>query len=202
MLGSRIFVAVVAFGGSALAPSAAPERYVPVTGWTYGSADSREQWWGSELRVMREPVLSAPAAGAGFRRRFRLLMIRSRGMPFAVRIDEPTEGTAIARRVGINNRDLARARISEDRTVVFGRAQRLRFAQAIRTSGLRFAPREARVKPEKPGVMTVCLHPTTYIFELVEAGESRFVYRSECNISHKLRELAETVDKMVPSSPI
>jgi hypothetical protein len=50
--------------------------------------------------------------------------------------------------------------------------------------------------------MTVCVHPTTYVFELVEAGESRFVYRNECNISHRLRELAETVDKMVPSSPI
>ena len=204
MVRSRILLALVAFGGSALAQSATPERYVPVTGWEHGFSEHREEWWGGQLRARREPVLSAPGAGAGFRQRFRLLMTRSRGMPFAIRIDERTDGVAIARRVRLDNRDLSKARISEDRTVSFGRAQKLRLARAIRASDLRSASREGPRLPDQPdkkGRFILCVHPTTYVFELIDAGGSRFVHRDGCNISYKLRKLAETVDRMVPASP-
>ena len=203
MVRSPTLLALVALGGSALAQPTAPERYVPVTGWARDSVDHLEDWWGEQLRKMREPVFSA-GDGAGFRQRFRLLMTRSRGMPFAIRIDERADGVTIARRVAIDNRDLTEARISEDRTVSFGRAQRLRLARAIRASGLRAASREGARRPDQPdkrGRLTLCVHPTTYVFEVLDAGGSRFVYRDECNISYKLRRLAETVDKMVPARP-
>ena len=202
-MSSRFLLALVASGGSALAQSATPERYLPVTGWADGSVDFLEDWWGGQLRKMREPVLSA-GNSAGFRQRFRLLMTRSRGMPFAIRIDERTDGVAIARRVRLDNRNLTEARISEDRTVSFGRAQKLRLARAIRASDVRSAPREGPRLPNQPdkrGRIILCVHPTIYVFELVDADGSRFVYRDGCNISYKLRRLAETVDKMVPARP-
>jgi hypothetical protein len=202
MVRSRILLALLALGGSARAQSAAPERYVPITGWAHDSVDRLEQWWGGQLRKMREPVMSAPGAGTGFRQRFRLLMTRSRGMPFAIRIDVRADGVAVARRVRLDNRDLTEARISEDQTVSFGRAQTLRLARAIRASDVRSVPREGPRLPDQPdkrGRFALCVHPTTYVFELVDAGGSRFVYRDGCNISYKLRKLAETVDSMVPA---
>jgi hypothetical protein len=196
-----IIVPLLAMAGGSVADAEPPQsRYVTATGWNAGSRpDFLEEWWGGQLRKMREPVLSGPASGAGYRQRFRLLMTRSRGMPVAVRIDERGDGSVIARRVRLDNRDLAEARISEDRTVALGRAQKLRLARAIRASNLRTAVREALVKPDKPGTVTLCVHPTTYVFELVEAGRNRFIYRSACDISYKLRKLAETVEALVPA---
>jgi hypothetical protein len=191
-------LALLALAVSATAQPAGPERYVPVSGWSGGQTSERlEDWWGGELRAMHEPVLSAPGAGTGFRRRFRLLLTRSRGMPQAIRIDERLDGGTNLRSVQLDNRDLSRARVAEDRSFALGRPERKRLFRAIRASGLRSAPREGLEKPDRPGEITVCVHPTTYVFELADAEGSRFVYRTECNISRRLKNLAEAVDELV-----
>jgi hypothetical protein len=80
-------------------------RYVPATGWEEcESATHLEEWFSRQLRAMNEPPLSRPADMAGYRTRFRLLVLPSVEPAFAYHVDEHSDGRAVLRWVRLDGR--------------------------------------------------------------------------------------------------
>ena len=77
----------------------------------------------------------------------------------------------------------------------------------IRAAGLISAPTEAPMVPavtvNRDGrqIVTLCAHPPTYAFELVEARGSRLVVRDACELDREpaLRALEDEILGLLPS---
>lgn len=174
------------------ATAAAPaEHYVPVEGWRDPrTAELFEQWFGGQLRAMGEPVLSRPGSLAGYRRRFRMLVIPTFQPAYTVRIDEGAHGGTV-RVVLLDGRGgYAPGRIARQATFTLTMAEVQDAIGAIRTSGLTSAAPED--PPDPPEVVTVCADGTAVVFELVEPQRSRFVARA-CGVSGPLRRLGNRI---------
>jgi hypothetical protein len=173
-------------------------RYVPVDGW--GRPDRPElyeKWFGRYLRAMGEPVLSQPDSLAGFRRRFRLLVLPGRGHPYAVRVDFRKNGMAEVRVAHLDrSEEDSPPRIRREERFTLGLYEVDEVDGVIRAARLQAAPRTVADKPDPPGFIYICVHPYSYVVESVTEESSYFVIRNECNVSPRFKKLVREIDSL------
>lgn len=162
-----------------------------------------ERRLGEFLRAMREPVLS-PSTLSPFRRRFRLVTLPDmHGNYRALRIDERQAGGARVRFVELSRGprygpgSIVRERIYDidrDAVLELNRALELSRVSELPSEGPPlYPPAEA---PGEETVITICLHPTTFVFELIELRRRTFVVRTSCDMTDSLWRLLETVQPL------
>jgi hypothetical protein len=180
------------------AASAAPVRpYLPSSGWSSAEdAAFFERWFGRQLRAMKEPALSSGASRAGFRRRFRMLVLPSFHHAYAIRVDEPVSGPPIVRAVRLDGRGgYSPGRILEQERYVADRAALRRLHDAL--ADLRFAdlPRENGMRPEDKDDIVVCADGVRFVFELVDERGSHIVTRG-CGMDPEFWTLVDAADAL------
>lgn len=189
------------------------ERYVPSGIWP----DRRdgafyEGWFGPRLRAMGEPILWRPGDRERFRRRLRILVIPHYSRPWALRIDERGTGDAWVRRVQLDGPGAGRPRgVARQDRFRIERADLLALERGFRVADLRsFTPEDDRegwqgpepTEPEDETVgddmraITICLHATQYVFELVDSAGYHMVTRSACDLPEALRRLLRSVEPL------
>ncbi|HEY5721781.1 MAG TPA: hypothetical protein VIT45_05615 [Allosphingosinicella sp.] len=173
-------------------------RYVPVDGWSSAEQpEVHEEWFGSYLQAMGEPVLSQPESLGGFRQRIRMLVVPGHGHPYAVRIDVTKSGMADVRVVRLEGSgDDPPPRIREQETFTLGPYEVGEVDRVIRAARLQAAPRTVADKPDPPGYIYVCVHPCSYVVESVTEKSSYFVVRNECNVSPRFKKLVSEIDSL------
>jgi hypothetical protein len=160
------------------------DRYVPSGIWRDAEdGDRYERWIGRFLRAMREPPLTSPQAREPFERRFRLVIIPDmRGAFRSLRVDQRRGGGARVRTVLLNRgRRYGPGSIAHEQVYDIDRDAVLEFTRALDMSRLVELPTEGP-PPQGPvdisddeTVITICMHPTTYVFELVERHRRAYV---------------------------
>ena len=186
--------AAVAMLLAAAAP-AAPDRYVPA-GWTLGDdTDFYENWFGSQLRAMNEPVLSAPGSLYGFRRRFRMLVLPTFHHAYAVRVDERRDGGVDVRAVRLSGRGgYDPGTILEQESYAPDRRAISRLYRAIARAKLDSLAREESAD-NRDGVITVCADGVDFVFERVDEDGSLFVNQG-CGASGRIWALVDAADAL------
>lgn len=181
-----------------LAAAAPAEPYVPASGWSRADeADFFEEWFGGQLRAMAEPVLSAPGSGAGFRRRFRMLVLPSFHHAYAVRLDESADGRVEVRAVRLDGAGgYSPGKILEQERYVPDRAAVRRLHRAIADVRLATLPREVdETRDGDDGTIIVCADGVRFLFELVDERGSRLVTRG-CGMDRRLWRLVDAADAL------
>jgi hypothetical protein len=171
---------------------AAPARpdYVPDDIFrNQDQAQFLEGWFGAQLHAMREPVLSRPGDGRGFRRRLRMLVLPSFHHPYAIRVDEAVAGGARVRIVRLSGAGgYGPGRIIEEESIALSAAETAALNRAVDASGLAaLPPREAR-----PG----CLDGVSFVFEQADPQRSRFVSVHQCGLTAALEALIWRIDAL------
>ena len=189
---------IMLIGGPAADAEPPQARYVPVDGWI---PDDRpelyEKWFGRYLSALGEPVLSQPESLAGFRRRFRLLVLPGRGHPYAVRVDFRKNGMADVRVAHLDRSgDDPPPRIRGEERFTLGPNEMSEVDRAIRAARLQSAPRTVADKPDPPGYIYVCVHPYRYVVESLTEKSSYFIVRSECDVSPRFKKLVSEIDSL------
>jgi hypothetical protein len=177
--------------------AAAPERYVPQSGWSRADEpDFFEEWFGGQLRAMEEPVLSESGGHSGFRRRFRMLVLPSFHHAYAVRLDERDDGRAEARVVRLDGAGgYSPGKILEQESYSPDRAAVRRLYRAIGKVGLATLPQESDETQAGDGAIIVCADGVRFVFELVDERGSRFVTRG-CGMDRRLWKLVDSADAL------
>jgi len=167
--------------------AAPPGLYVPPNIWRDTEDAARhEAWYGGQLRAMGEPILSRREVPAGFRRRFRMLVLPSFHRPYAIRVDRETSGRARVRIARLTGRGgYAPGEIFEQESYALTADQAARLDRDIEASGLASAP---------PRASAPCLDGAHFIFELVDARANRFVDRHQCGLNRALETLVWRID--------
>lgn len=192
MRGSALLAGVlVAAAIPALAQTgAAPARpdYVPDDIWRdQNQAQFLEGWFGPQLHAMREPVLSRPGDGRGFRRRLRMLVLPSFHRPYAIRIDEAEAGGARVRIVRLDGRGgYGPGRIIEEESIALSAAETAALNRAVDASGLPAMPPDER--------RASCLDGVSFVFEQADPQRSRFVRVHQCGLTAELEALVWRID--------
>lgn len=180
------------------------ERYVPEIAWRDPQdAGRNERRIGRILRAMGEPALSTTDGPGPWQRRFRLLVLPDLpGHYWAVRIDERPSGDARIRVVvlGRGGKGRSPGPILHKAVFAIDGDEMRPLRRGIGMSGLIDLHPEGEPLPKPVNVsedetlITVCVHPTTYIFEIVEPGISRFVMRDGCNIEEGLQRFLARIE--------
>jgi hypothetical protein len=179
----------------ATAAPAGPERYVP-GGWaSEEQGEFYEQWFGSQLRAMGEPVLSAPGSLDGFRRRFRMLVLPSFHHAYSVRVDERRDGRVEVRAVRLDGKGgYAPGKILEQESYATDRRAVEPLYRAVERAQLASLAREGpSVSPD--GSLIVCADGVRFVFELVDRSGSRFVTQG-CGASNRIWGLVDAADAL------
>ncbi|HEY0012854.1 MAG TPA: hypothetical protein VGB79_08385 [Allosphingosinicella sp.] len=192
------------FAAAGAQPAGAGERYVPQGIWRDPEdAERREREIGRLFRAIGEPVLEADPRP--YARRFRLLVIPDGPASVTMLgIDERRAGSAKVRVTWLDRaRDYSLRAPAERRSYDIDRHSVLELERALAISGLvRLAP-EGEPMPADyidsngDGVIHLCMHPTTYVFELVERGRRSYVLRDSCDMTGPLWRLLNTLDPLV-----
>lgn len=186
--------AIVFLGLVGVAPAASFEPYMPSSGWSRDDeAELFENWVGRQLRAMEEPALSSPAGRAGFKRRFRMLVLPTFHHAYAIRVDEPTKGVAKVRAVRLDGRGgYSPGKILEQESYVPDRAALRRLYRTIAGVGLADLPRLAAPQAED-GAIRVCADGVRIVFELVDQRGNHLVTRG-CDMDRRLWRLVDSAD--------
>jgi hypothetical protein len=174
-------------------PAAAAEPpYLPSEGWSHpGQRDFYEGWFAKHLRSMGEPVLSGPGALAGYRSRFRLLVLPSFHRPYAIRVDERANGKAEVRAVRTEGHGgYGPGKPVEQEHYAPTKAQLERLHRAIEASNLSTLPRED-LNPS-----ALCTDGVQFVFELVDESGSQLITRHQCGTSKALWDLVDAADSL------
>lgn len=169
-------------------PTPASRRYVPADIWRDARrAGFYERWFGGQLRAMREPILSRPGDGRGFRRRLRMLVLPSFHHPYAIRVDEAGAGGARVRIVRLSGAGgYAPGRIIEQESITLSAEETAALNRAVDASGLDGLPPTAR--------QGICLDGVSFVFEQADPQRSRFVSVHQCGLTAALEALVWRID--------
>jgi hypothetical protein len=181
-----------------LAAAPAADRYVPQNGWSReDQAEFFEDWFGGQLQAMEEPVLSAPGSAAGFKRRFRMLVLPTFHHAYAVRLDERADGRSEVRAVRLDGAGgYSPGKILEQESYSPDRAAVRRLRRAIAEVRLATLPQETdETRLGNSDVIVVCADGVRFVFELVDASGSRFVTRG-CGMDRRLWKLVDAADAL------
>jgi len=176
--------------------------YVPDTGWTDDGWDPSfyEQWFGGQLRAMREPPLTTPSNLAGFRERLRFLVLPTFEPAYAYRVDVRTDGSAMLRWTRLSGRGgyapghpvrRGSRRLSPEETA--------QVSAALRAAALGSLPREHPFRTSNPDgteSFELCIDGTAFVFEHLDAQGRQFLLRN-CDIKEEaLQRLAATIFRL------
>lgn len=175
-------------GGAA--PPATQGSYVPAGIWRDPEQEAHfERWFGDQLRAMREPVLSRMRDRAGFRRRFRMLVLPSFHPAYAIRIDEEAAGGARVRIVRLGGAGgYTPGGIKQEESFTLGADAVRQIDAAIEASGL------AALAPDSD--RSLCLDGARFVFELIDERSNRFVTRHQCELGGALESLVSRIDAL------
>jgi hypothetical protein len=181
-----------------LGAAAPAQHYVPASGWSRDDqAEFFEDWFGGQLQAMEEPALSAPGGNAGFRRRFRMLVLPSFHHAYAVRLDERIDGSAEVRVVRLDGAGgYSPGKLLEQESYSPDRHAVRRLHRAIAKVGLATLPRETdETRMGDGGSIVVCADGVRFVFELVDERGSRLVTRG-CEMDRRLWKLVDAADAL------
>ncbi len=187
--------------GLALLQAMSAADYVPDTGWRDNEWAHAfyERWFGNQLKAMREPPLSSEADLAGYRERFRLLVLPTFQPAYAYRIDVRQDGTAVLRWARLNGAGgYAPGRLARQgsRPLRAEELQAWREALAAATLGSLTQDERGPVERED-GSIVICPDATTSIFEYLDRSGRTYVARY-CEIEAPLLRLESVVYNMQP----
>jgi hypothetical protein len=179
-------------------------RYVPSTGWRDNKWAARfyERWYGGQLRAMNEDPLRAPTSRKDLRRTFRLLVLPNSTPASMYRIEFGAEGGATLRWVRLDGRGgYAPGRIAEEVSRPLTPNELDPFIAAFQEADLGSRKRELPPEPVRRGadgseIITICHHPTTYVFEHISRQGRVFITRDYCDIDEPLRRLVRAVFRL------
>jgi hypothetical protein len=177
--------------------------YVPDTGWedTDWSPTYYEDWLGGQLRAMREPALSGRTGLAGYRERFRLLVLPSFEPSYFYRIDVRQDGIALLRWGRLNGRGgYAPGRLVRQGTRPLLATELGEFRHALVSGALSTLSRQEQVifiDEQGNEVLRSCFDGTLLVLEHLTAHGRAYVVR-RCTIEDSLQRLADAVYRMKP----
>lgn len=168
---------------------AAPARpdYVPDDIWRNADqAQFFESWFGNQLHAMREPVLSRPGDGRGFRRRLRMLVLPSFHQAYAIRVDEAERGGARVRIVRLSGSGgFAAGDIVEEESFTLSAAETGALNRAVAAADLAALPPRGR---------PICTDGVTFVFEQADRQASRLVSVHQCSLTAVIEALVWRID--------
>jgi len=173
-------------------------RYVPETGWERNdwAAQFYENWYGGQLRAMREPSISSVGKLQGFQTRFRLLVVPNYDPARAYRIDLTRGGSARLRWVQLDGAGgYLPGRIAKHGSRVLTRPELEAFRTALKSAALHLLRREPESEAEPT---TICLHATHYVFEQLDEQGHHFVTRENCEVEESLQRLRAFLSEFAP----
>jgi hypothetical protein len=177
-----------------------PVDYIPDTGWDGDEwAVIYEEWFGAQLRAMREPVLSSPSNLGGYTERFRLLVLPTFEPGRSYRFDWLENGEAEVSWVqldGAGGYDPGRIDCKGGRTLAAVEARTLR--TELEAVDLFSLPTADELQKESS---TACFDGTALIFEHLSEGSRLFITR-HCHVEPEVERLSRKVQELGSPSPV
>jgi hypothetical protein len=201
----QLFSSAVLAGLATLqAETAAPDRYVPSSGWRNNewAAGFYEAWYGKQLRAMNEKPLPLEA---GIGRRFRLLVVPNSQPAFAIRIDFQSDGVASLRWVELDGLGgYAPGKIRQEGRRMLTPIESRRITASLGEAGLGSLSRERSaelVTTNRDGsqTLTFCHHATHFVFEEFGASGHHYVQREICWVEDALDKLRRDLLRLAAS---
>jgi hypothetical protein len=169
-----------------------PSSYFPET---EGRNAFLQNWLGSQLRAMGEPVLSSIGERGPFTRRLRLLVAPHYRPSYAVRIDEGPTGAQLTITVLDRPGVSGTPRIGRQRQRTLSVRQLVPVLSELRRARLdaqiaQAPDRPPRLLPDGRQEIEMCVHSTYFLLELLDETGSHFVERDPCDLTPPLAALA------------
>jgi hypothetical protein len=191
--------------GLALLQAAPARDYVPDAGWQddQWGRTFYERWFGDQLRAMGEPPFSGDADLAGYRERFRLLVLPSFWPGYAWRLDVRQDGSAVLRWARLSGRGgYAPGRLVRQGSRPLRAAELRAWRQALTAAALPTLARQIRdegVTTDADGSqnVSICVDAPMFVFEHLAPGRRDYVIR-DCDIEDPLQRLLHILSRMKP----
>lgn len=191
---------------AAATPALSQDRYVPAGIWRHADDDTfLENWFGSQLRAMGEPILSRAGDRGRYNMRLRMLVLPSFEHGFAIRIDESASGALVSFVEITGAGGYAPGRVGRRASYRLTATEMRDVHHLVRDSGLASAPPWAPPPPpvEAAGggqIVTVCADATHYVLELADRNGSRFIERSDCDLPRVFQTLVREMLTLHPDA--
>jgi hypothetical protein len=174
--------------------------YIPDTGWDGDEwAKFYEDWYGGQLRAMREPTLSSPASLGGYTERFRLLVLPTFEPGRSYRVDWLENGEAEVRWVqldGAGGYEPGNIDCQGRRALESGEARILR--TELETLDLFSLPTADELQRKSS---TACFDGTALVFEHLSKSGRRFITR-HCHVEAAVDLFSRKVGELGPRSSL